>query len=115
MSRDQLFLICFAAGSVIHGVQTVLVAKRWRHTTGIDHRYVRQATAIGIITFFWQFGNFLRELLGAIGFPETAFLFRTSGVIFNGALVCFPLLFSSMCKHIEIVSTGARPLIRFAG
>ncbi|HYR90207.1 MAG TPA: histidine kinase [Terriglobia bacterium] len=113
MSRDQLYLICFAAGAVIHGVQTVLVAKRWRHTTGIDHSYVRQATAIGIVTFFWQFGNFLHVFLSTVGFPETAFLFRASGVIFNGALVAFPALFGSMCNNIQNGRIGASPLIRF--
>jgi len=54
MSRDQLFLICFAAGSVIHGVQTGACGEAMRHTTGIDHSYVRQGTAIGVVTFFWQ-------------------------------------------------------------
>jgi hypothetical protein len=106
----QLYLICFATGTVIHGAQTVLVAKLWRHTTGIDRSHARQALAIGIVTFLWQFGNFFRGFVWALGFPETAFLFRTSGVIFNGALVGFPLLFSSMCNHLKIDSTTGRSL-----
>jgi signal transduction histidine kinase len=101
MAVRDLYLICFAAGSVIHGAQTVLAAKLQRHRTGHDRVDARDFIAIGITTFFWQFGNFLAVLAST---PVANFMR-------DGALVCFPLLFSTMCLHIPDDVLRSRTLL----
>jgi signal transduction histidine kinase len=111
MTFHQLHLICFATGSVIHGTQTALVAKRWRQTTGENRSDALEGLAIGVTTFLWQFGNFFTEFVSTVGFTETTFLHSTGDFIRTGSLICFPLLFSSMCGHVRTDLPAGRSLV----
>lgn len=111
-----MHLICFGTGSVIHGVQTALVAKRWCYTTGKAHTAAYQGLAICLLCFFWQFGNFFRELVQTIGFLERTILWNLGNFASAVALFCFPLLFSYMywASDVEKSSGLIRILIRFS-
>jgi signal transduction histidine kinase len=95
----EIYLICFAAASVIHAAQAVLAAKLMWHRTGSDRVEAREGVTLGVTTFFWQFGNLATVLAISLGFDGTTVLFRVSSFIREGSLVCFPLLFSylSVC------------------
>src|SRR5205809_8304 len=111
MTFHDLALICFAAGSVIHGTQTVLAAKL-RRQAGCDPSAAIDGMVIGVTTFFWQFGNFLLVFFSTPDFQGTGVVFRIGQVIRDAALVCFPLLFSYMCLHIHFeVAPASRRLL----
>src|SRR5438034_10700820 len=107
MSLQQLYLICFAAGAVIHGAQTVLVAKLWRRTAGVDRSNALQGVAIGLLSFLWQFGNFATHAVAANA-PQ-----RIADFVRSGSLIAFPLLFSYICAHFRSKARGGWPLVRF--
>jgi signal transduction histidine kinase len=108
----EIYLICFAAGSVIHGAQAVLAAKLMRHS-GFDRVDARNGAALGVAPFFWQFGNFLVMLLVSLGFVESSALFRLASFIREGALISFPLLFSYLAFHVPPSPGNRNPLYRF--
>src|SRR2546426_3325365 len=97
MTFEQLLLICFGAASVIHGAQTVLVAKLWRHQVGKDRHNAFEGLTIGVLAFLWQFGNFCAALVYTLGFTQTSAFFRAADFVREGALVTFPLVFSYIC------------------
>lgn len=104
MTTRDLFLICFAAASVIHGVQTVLSAKLLRVRMLPDRIASLDGIAIGVSTFCWQFGNFLSFL----AWPRT---FQLGQFTRDGALACFPLVFSYICLHLPERGPRTRFLI----
>jgi hypothetical protein len=114
MTMLDVSLICFAAGSLIHAAQTVLVAKLWRHTSGAERVEALDGIAIGVLTFLWQFGNFVAVFVQGIGLRDTS-LHRLADFTRNGALIAFPLLFSYICFHIYTQKYWTSPIIRFAG
>jgi signal transduction histidine kinase len=111
----ELYLTCFGAASVIHGAQTVLSAKLLRHRTGSDRVGAKDGVALGITTFFWQFGNFLMAFFSSLDFVETSFPFRTSSFVREASLVSFPLLFSYLSLHLPPGSPSASSWQRVGG
>src|SRR5262245_9030964 len=111
----ELYLICFGAASVIHGAQTVLSAKLLRHRTGSDRVGAKDGVALGVTTFFWQFGNFLMTLFSSLDFVETSLPFRTTSFVRDAALVSFPLLFSYLSLHLPPGSSSASSWQRVGG
>jgi signal transduction histidine kinase len=104
---SELYLICFATASVIHGAQTVLSAKLLQHRTGYDRVGAKDGIALGVTTFFWQFGNFLMAFVWSLGLVETSVPFRIGSFVREAALVCFPLLFSYLSLHLPPGSPSA--------
>jgi signal transduction histidine kinase len=102
MTFHDFGLICFAAASVIHGIQTVLAAKLYQQELGKQRLAALDGVAIGTACFVWQFGNFLAGIFSASDFSPTRNYFLAAQFIRNGALVCFPLLFSYMCLHFHL-------------
>jgi signal transduction histidine kinase len=111
----ELYLICFGAASVIHAAQTVLSAKLLQHRTGYDRVGAKDGVALGITTFFWQFGNFLMAFFSSLDFVETSLPFRTSSFVREAALVSFPLLFSYLSLHLPPGSPSANSWQRVGG
>jgi signal transduction histidine kinase len=101
MTFHDFGLICFAAASVIHAIQTVLAAKLHQQELGKQRLAALDGVAIGLTCFVWQFGNFLAGVFSAANFRPTSNYFFAAQFIRNGALVCFPLLFSYMCLHFH--------------
>jgi signal transduction histidine kinase len=101
MTFHDFSLICFAAASVIHGIQTVLAAKLHQQELGKQRLAALDGVAIGLTCFVWQFGNFLAGMFSSPDFSATSALYYVAQFIRNGALVCFPLLFSYMCLHFH--------------
>jgi signal transduction histidine kinase len=96
----EIYLLCFGAGSVIHGVQTILAAKLMRHPSGHHGASVISGISIGPIPFFWQFGNFAGGALASLGFPAESGWFAGAQFVREAALVCFPLLFARVCLDL---------------
>src|SRR4051812_21227131 len=90
----EIYLVCFAAGSIIHGILAVLAAKLMRDPSGFNRADARDGLALALTTFFWQFGNFIAMFAASLRLGETNVLFLTGQFIRGGALVSFPLLFS---------------------
>src|SRR5262249_17963615 len=112
MTLRDIYLICFAAGAVIHAVQTVLVANLSRNRTGFDRGEAVVVIANGVGFFFWQFGEFAPVLVSTLneGVPSgSSFYFRAANFMRDGSLVCFPLLLSYICLHIPKDVPRARP------
>src|SRR5262245_33179324 len=102
MTFRDFGLICFAAASVIHAIQTVLAAKLHQQELGKQRLAALDGIAIGTLCFVWQFGNFLAGIFSASDFSAASNYFFAAQFIRNGALVCFPLLFSYMCLHFHL-------------
>jgi signal transduction histidine kinase len=101
MTFHDFALICFAAASVIHAIQTVLAAKLYQQELG-KHRFgALDGVAVGFACFIWQFGNFLAGIFSAPDFTATSDYFFGAQFIRDGSLVCFPLLFSYMSRHFQ--------------
>ena len=111
----EIYLICFAAGSVIHAAQAVLAAKLMWGRTGADRVEAREGVALGVMTFFWQFGNFATIFAASLGFDGTTALFRVSSFIREGTLVCFPLLFSYLSVCYPPALRNEKALRLFSG
>jgi signal transduction histidine kinase len=101
MTFHDFGLICFAAASVIHAIQTVLAAKLHQQELGKQRLAALDGVAIGLTCFVWQSGNFLAGVFSAANFTPTSNYFFAAQFIRSGALVCFPLLFSYMCLHFH--------------
>lgn len=114
MTLHQLHLICFGSGAVIHAAQTALVAKRVRHTSGLARTAAREGLAIGLVAFFWQFGNFFREFVETIGFGRATSLWNLGNSMSFVALLSFPLIFSYMVNDVEGASGLPRLILRFS-
>jgi signal transduction histidine kinase len=114
-----LYLVCFATGTVIHAAFTVLVVKLWRERQGPEYGNtygdIREGVAVSIVTFLWQFGNFIVVLSLSAGYGESSLPFQTGLFIRDAVLVSFPLLFSYMCLHFQADGTAGRRLLEFAG
>src|SRR5215831_452828 len=102
MTLRDFYLICFGAAASIHGVQTMLAARLLNGRTGQERHVALNGVAIGLVTFVWQFGNFL-AILGATTVELTQGVSAGSSVVFAVgsvlrycSLVCFPLLFAFM-------------------
>jgi hypothetical protein len=102
-------LICFGAASVIHGTQTALATTLHRRQMGERRVMALDGVAIGVVCFFWQFGNFF-DFLAVVfstgsplgpNFRSASNLFNVAQFIRDASLVCFPLLFSYMCLHLS--------------
>jgi anti-sigma regulatory factor (Ser/Thr protein kinase) len=117
MTLRDIALICFAAASVIHGSQTVLVAKLRRERKGLTRGEAIEGIAIWGAAFLWQFGNFLLALAATPQFDGPAegwhTVFWTANLVRDVVLATFPLLFSYICSQIPADgSKSARLLLR---
>jgi len=122
VTLQQLGLIAFAAGSVIHGAQAFLIWKTWRDAASARTQ-MKEGIAVCLVAFFWQLGNFWREL-GLTFHPiePTSYLIGTAMAVLS--LLSFPLLFSYSIANIcgksrtaellvNIGSAGRYPLFLF--
>ncbi len=114
MTLHQAHLIAFAAGSVIHGVQSILVLKLRGQRT-IPGREVQEGIAICGLAFFWQFGNLWRELALTFHYSNGSALYEIGNVTRATVLLGFPLLFSYTIASIPSESRIARALIKTGG
>ena len=117
MTLRDIALICFAAASVIHGSQTVLVAKLRRERKGLTRGEAIEGIAVWGAAFLWQFGNFLLALAATPQFDGPAegwhTVFWTANLVRDVVLATFPLLFSYICSQIPADgSKSARLLLR---
>ncbi len=117
MTLRDIALICFAAASVIHGSQTVLVAKLRPERKGPTRGETIFGIALWGAAFLWQFGNFLLALAATPQFDGPAdrwhTLFWTANLVRDVVLATFPLLFSYICSQIPADgSKSARLLLR---
>ena len=96
----EIYLICFGAASVIHAAQAILCANWLRSRVGDERKEALDGVALGLATFFWQFGNFMAVFVLWQGFAQSGVAFRLSNFIREGALVCFPLLFTYLSLHV---------------
>jgi len=117
MTLRDIALICFAAASVIHGSQTVLVAKLRRERKGLSRGEAIEGIAVWGAAFLWQFGNFLLALAATPQFDGPAegwhTVFWTANLVRDVVLATFPLLFSYICSQIPADgSKSARLLLR---
>jgi len=120
MSRDQLFshllrrrLPSFMASKTVACGEAMGVTRRV-----IDHSYVRQGTANRRRSLHSSGSSviFLRELLGATGFPENGLPLSYQRVcdVQWCNFVCFPPVVRFRCASTSRLSApGAHPLIRF--
>ncbi len=117
MTLRDIALICFAAASVIHGSQTVLVAKLRLEKKGPTPGETIVGIAVWGAAFLWQFGNFLLALAATPQFDGPAegwhTVFWTANLVRDVVLATFPLLFSYICSQIPADgSKSARLLLR---
>jgi hypothetical protein len=118
MTFRDLYILCFAAAAVIHATQTVLAAKLGRPRAECDRTEAMDTVWLGVIAFLWQFGNFVTAVASADNItpgPTVVFhprIFEIGNILRDGALVCFPLLFSYRCLHMpeEVFRRGRRLL-----
>jgi signal transduction histidine kinase len=96
----EIYLVCFGAASVIHAAQVFLSSKLLQLRSECDRVGAQVSIAIGVLCFFWQFGNFLAMLALSAGFVSTTFPFQIAQVVRDASLMCFPLLFSYVCLHL---------------
>src|SRR5262245_40852801 len=96
----EIYLICFAVGSVIHGVQTVLIACLIRERAEQDRLIARNSITLGVATFLWQFGNFITVAGLSVGPADSNVAVRVGIFIREFALVCFPLVFCYLSLHV---------------
>ncbi len=97
MTQQQLFVICFGAGTVIHAILVVLVLKLRVPESDPKYSAFLHGLSIGLITFLWQFGNFLVALVWATTGQPASPVAVAGNFIRDCSLICFPLLFSYMC------------------
>src|SRR5262245_9058374 len=119
MTLRDIALICFAAASVIHGSQTVLVAKLRRERRGPTRRETIAGIAVWGAAFLWQFGNFLLALAATPQFDGPAdgwhTVFWTANLVRDVALATFPLLFSYICSQIPTDGSKSARLLQRLG
>jgi hypothetical protein len=108
MELHHIRLIGFAAGVLIVGLQTTLIAKQWQQARGQQRRRVMECGLFCLTTFFWQFGNLANELLLAFNFPETGGLFMATFFVRRAALYLLPLSLSYL-SPLFLPHSGAGP------
>src|SRR5215813_2268068 len=94
MELRHIRLIGFAAGVLIVGLQTILIAKQWRKAHGIERRKVLECGLFCLITFLWQFGNFTDETALALNVGAGNRLFTITFFIRRIALCLIPISLS---------------------
>jgi hypothetical protein len=94
MELHHIRLIGFAAGLLIVGLQTTLIAKQWHKARGQERRRIMECGLFCLTTVFWQFGNLANELLLAFGFPATSGMATTTFFVRRAALYLLPLSLS---------------------
>jgi hypothetical protein len=104
MELHHIRLIGFAAGALIVGLQTALIAKQWRKAHGVERRKVMECGLFCLITFFWQFGNLVDEAALAMNFTPANQAFRTTFFIRRAALYLIPLSLSYLSPLFEAQS-----------
>jgi hypothetical protein len=110
MTLHQTHLVAFAAGSVIHGVQSFLVWRLMRETTGANKTEAKEGLAICVLAMLWQFGNFWREMAITYGADDGNLLLEAGVATQTLALYGFPVLFSYMIPECRSRSRAARAL-----
>jgi len=66
------------------------------------------SVAIGILAFFWQFGNFLMGLAVAGGFVQTTRPFQAAQFLRDAALMCFS---AALQLRVSASSEGLAKLV----
>ncbi len=97
---------------MIHGAQAILAARLMQGRTGHGRISARDGVALGVTTFFWQFGNFCTVLVASLGFAQESGLFRAGLFIREAALSCFPLLFSYLSWYLTSGGDGGNAIRR---
>src|SRR5262245_7195037 len=113
MELRHIRLIGFAAGVLIVGLQTILIAKQWRKAHGVERRRVLECGLFCLTTVLWQFGNLADEAALALSFaPENDF-FKATFFIRRAALAVIPLSLSYLSPLFAGRSRGTEWLSRF--
>jgi hypothetical protein len=111
MTLHQTHLVAFAAGSVIHGVQTILIARLRRQGT-VPTGEICEGILMCALSFFWQFGNLWRELALTFDYSDGSPIYEIGNAMRATVLLGFPLLFSYTMGNLRSDSGLARRLIR---
>ncbi len=114
MTLHQTHLVAFAAGSAIHGIQSVLVWKLWRHTAGAHRPEAKEGFAICLLAFLWQAGNLWREMAITLGYSEDTVALKSGVIVQSLALLSFPVLFSYLVPECWSAGRAARVLAKAA-
>src|SRR5262245_49104162 len=99
MSLHQFHLVCFGAGSIIHGVQSILVWNFWNGSSRGNRQEAFQGFALCVLAFLWQFGNLWRELALTFNYTEGAPVFEIGNLTRTLALTSCPVLFSYIVRE----------------
>ena len=86
----------------------MLSAKLRQYSTGCDRVEANDSVAIGILAFFWQFGNFLMGLAVAGGFVQTTRPFQAAQFLRDAALMCFS---AALQLRVSASSEGLAKLV----
>jgi hypothetical protein len=104
MELHQVRLVGFAAGALIVGLQTILIARQCRNARGAERRKVIECGLFCLVTFFWQFGNFADEATHTVNFDPASDVFRWTYLIRRVALYMIPLSLSYLSPLFEDAS-----------
>src|SRR5262245_57229318 len=113
MELRHIRLIGFAAGVLIVGLQTILIAKQWRKAQGVERKKVLECGLFCLITVLWQFGNFADEAALALNVASGSSLFRATFFVRRIALYLIPLSLSYLSPLFSSHTPGTEWLSRF--
>src|SRR5262245_33788563 len=113
MELHHIRLIGFAAGVVIVGLQTFLIARQWRAARGSDRRRVLECGLFCLVTALWQFGNLADEAALALNLAPGSGVFKTTFFIRRTALDLIPLSLSYLSPLFAGDPRGHEWLSRF--
>ena len=106
-------MIGFAVGVLIVGLQTILIARQWRHVRGIERRKVVECGLFCLITALWQFGNLADEIAVELSVSADNRIFTATFFIRRIALCLVPLSLSYLSPLFADHSRGTEWLSRF--
>src|SRR5262245_61131791 len=101
MELHHIRLIGFAAGALIVGLQTILIARQSRNAQGAERRKVLECGMFCLVTFFWQFGNLADEATHTLNADPVNEVVRLTFFIRRAALYLLPLSLSYLSPIFE--------------